>query len=273
VFGLQRGLQDGSPWPAVGVDARDKALDLDVRAGSMRRVGRDAIAVSQVFASSGHLGVGDRVRVALGDHTQRTFSVAAIYARAAGLGDVVLDPALARAHASVPADSAVFVSSGGPALARYAASHPAVRVLDRPRFLASIEVEGAQDRWGIWMIIALAAGFAALALVNTAAMSTGERRKELATVRLLGGTNAQAVRMVALEMVPTIAIALAAGAAVVGLSLAGVPRGITGESLSAPLPLIGGLVGGAVALGLLTSVVCARIAVRASPAEAMRAPE
>ncbi len=42
----------------------------------------------------------------------------------------------------------------------------------------------------MWMIIGLAALFTALALINSAAMATAERRAELATIRLLGGTPA-----------------------------------------------------------------------------------
>ena len=58
--------------------------------------------------------------------------------------------------------------------------------------------------------------FAALALVNTAAMATAERRAELATIRLLGGTAGQATRMVALELAPVVLAALVAGAAIAG---------------------------------------------------------
>ena len=84
------------------------------------------------------------------------------------------------------------------------------------------------------MIVGLAALFAALALINTAAMATAERRAELATIRLLGGTPGQAARMIALETLPTVAVALAAGAAVVAVSVHGVPRGLTGIPLAIP---------------------------------------
>ena len=82
------------------------------------------------------------------------------------------------------------------------------------------------------MIIGLAALFTALALINTAAMATAERRGELATIRLLGGTPGHAARTIALEMLPTVLVALAAGAAVVAVSVHGVPHGLTGMPLA-----------------------------------------
>ena len=86
------------------------------------------------------------------------------------------------------------------------------------------------------MIIGLATLFAALALINTAAMSTAERRAELATIRLLGGTPGQAARTIALELLPTVLVALAAGAVVVAISVHGIPDGLTGIPLAIPRP-------------------------------------
>ena len=104
-------------------------------------------------------------------------------------------------------------------------------------------------------------------------MTTTERRDELATIRLLGGTAGHATRMVTLEMLPTVIAALGAGAAIVAIAVAGVPRGLTGFPLVVPLELTGGLAVGAAILGLLAAAVTTRLALRASPAEAMRGKE
>ena len=104
-------------------------------------------------------------------------------------------------------------------------------------------------------------------------MTTTERRDELATIRLLGGTAGHATRMVMLEMIPTVLTALVAGAAIVAVAVAGVPRGLTGFPIVMPLVLIGGLAAGAVVLGVLAAAVTTRLALRASPAEAMRGRE
>jgi putative ABC transport system permease protein len=244
--------------------------------GSLADVEGDSIAVSRVFADGGSLHVGDAVPARMADATHARLRVAAIYDRAAGLGDVLLDAEVARRHAAVAADTTLFVS-GGPAaarsLSRYASKHPGVKSLNRRDYLATVHASNVDGAWGVWLVVGLTALFATLALINTAAMTTTERRDELATIRLLGGTSGHAIRMVMLEMLPTVIVALAAGAAIVAISVAGVPRGLTGFPVVIPPVLTGGLAAGAAALGLIAAAVTTRLALRASPAQAMRGRE
>ena len=270
VYGLDHGLGEESPWAAAGVSNPSGALDLRPVAGDLGDVRGDGVAVSRVVAHDGGLEVGDAIAVRMADTVKRSLRVVAVYERGAGLGDVVMDTPLARRHAVVGADAAVFVTGGARSLANDAAAHPGLDVLDRDAYLGSVESANQEDAWGVWMIIALAALFAALALVNTAAMATAERRGELATIRLLGGTAGHVIRMVMLEMAATVAVAVAAGGAIVLVATAGVSRGVTGVPLDAPAALLAMLVGGAAALGLAAAVVAARLALRASPIEAMR---
>ena len=65
-----------------------------------------------MFADGGDLHVGDTVAVRMADTARATLRVVAIYDRAAGLGDVLLDPAVVRRHTVGAADSAVFVAGG-----------------------------------------------------------------------------------------------------------------------------------------------------------------
>ena len=53
----------------------------------------------------------------------------------------------------------------------------------------------------------------------------------------------------------------------------GVPNGVRGIPLIVPVAAVGGLLMGTVGLGLATGAVAARLALRASPASAMRAQE
>jgi putative ABC transport system permease protein len=183
---------------------------------------------------------------------------AAIYDRSEGLGDVVLDPAVAARHGASASPDAVFVAGRAPRGA-----------LTRSAYLRTVEAESQEDSWGVWLIIALAAAFAGLALINTAVMATGQRRDELATIRLLGGTRGQALRMIALELAPTVLVALAAGAGVVAVAVMGVPRGVAGIDLVVPGTLFAALAGGAALLGLAAGAASGRLALRASPAGAM----
>jgi putative ABC transport system permease protein len=269
VFLLGKGLTGwDAPWPAVGL-GRGRAADLGVRAGDLRDVKGRGVAISRVVAAEGHLGVGDTVRARLEDTTAATLHIAAIYDRAAGLGHVVLDPVFARAHAA-GSESAVLVTGGRRALDRYAAAHPGVKVQTRAEHLEDARTLGVSGAWGVWMVVGLSVLFAALALVNTAAMATAERRDELATIRLLGGTSGQAVRMIALELAPIVATALAVGLVIAAASAMGVPQGVRGIVLIVPLAGAGALLAGTAALALAAGLVTARIALRATPASAMR---
>jgi putative ABC transport system permease protein len=272
VYLLDQGLGWDTPWAAAGL-AGTGALDLDVTAGRLADVGGDTVAVSRVVAAEGHVGVGDVLHVRMADTRPATLRIAAIYDRSAGLGDVVLDPAVARRHAAERADTAVFVSGGARALDGYARAHPGVRALTRTQYLRTLHAAANQDSWAIWLIVGLSVGFATLALLNTAAMATSERREELATIRLLGGSAWQATRMVALELAVVLLAAVAAGAAVAGIAIHGVPDGVRGIPLVIPPELAAGLPAGAALLGLLAAAVTARLALRATPATALRVNE
>ena len=258
VFLLDPGLaNEDDSWVAAGLGDTRGTLDLGVVAGSLRDVGGDRIAVSRVVADAGGLGVGDVVHARMADTAPRTLRVAAVYDRSEGLGDVVLDPAVADRHAASSSPDAVFVSGRAP--------HGA---LTRSAYLDTVEAAGDENSWGVWLIIGLATAFASLALINTAAMATAQRRDELATIRLLGGTRGQALRMLLLELVPTVLVALAAGAAVVAVAVMGVPRGVSGIDLVVPETVFAAVAGGAALLGLAAGAVSGRFALRASAAGA-----
>ena len=276
VYGLDHGLGEESPWRAAGLAAAGApALDLGVVAGDLRDVRGDGIGVSRVVAHDGGLEVGDAVSVRLADTARRTLRVVAVYDRAAGLGDVVLDATVARRHTVDPSAATVFVA-GGPAAGRSLAAFAEgadVAVTGRDGYLDTVRAANQEDAWGIWLIIGLTALFAALALVNATAMATAERGSELATIRLLGGTPGQVVRMLALEMAATVGVALVAGAAVVWVAVGGVPRGVTGVALVVPEQLAVGLVAGIAGLGLAATIVAARLALRVTPLAALRVRE
>ena len=134
-----------------------------------------------------------------------------------------------------------------------------MQVLTRDEYRETVRASANDQAWAVWMIIALAALFAGLALVNTAAMATAERREELATIRLLGGTRGQAARTVVLETIPVLLTALAAGAVVTAISVYGVPKGLTGVPLAVPVELLAAMAAGAAAVGLLAALVTTRL--------------
>ena len=159
-----------------------RALDLGVRRGDLRDVRGTTSRSATAVAAEGHVQVGDVLPARLEDTTEASLRVAAIYDRAAGLGHVVMDRALAHRHAAVPPTRRCSWPASAPA------AHPGTQVLTRAEYLGTVRTLGQSGAWGVWVIIGLSIAFAALSLVNTAAMATAERRGELATIRLLGGT-------------------------------------------------------------------------------------
>ena len=82
-------LGEEAPWPAAAIEATGaRTLDLGFIHGSLKDVTGDRVAVSRVFAESGELTPGESFTA-----HGRTLRVAAIYERAAGLGDVVTEHA------------------------------------------------------------------------------------------------------------------------------------------------------------------------------------
>src|SRR4051794_2421400 len=157
VYPVASRLGGESPWTAAGVGGPDPAgaIDAGFVGGSLHGVHGDDVAVSRVFARAGGLRVGDRLRVRMADTAPAVLRVAAIYDRAAGLGDVLLDAAVARRHAAGPADAALFVTGGAQAsrsLERYAAGHPGVRALDRRGYLGTVHAANVDGAWGVWLV-------------------------------------------------------------------------------------------------------------------------
>jgi len=62
--------------------------------------------------------------------------------------------------------------------------------------------------WPIWLLIGLIVAFAAVALLNTALMTTAGRHVELTLARLIGGTRQQAWRIIAWEALITTLVGL-----------------------------------------------------------------
>ena len=133
---------------------------------------------------------------------------------------------------------------------------------------------GQSGAWGVWVIIGLSIAFAALSLVNTAAMATAERRGELATIRLLGGTRLAGDPDGRARARPDRRRRAGRRRRRRGDLGDGRPRGRPRHRADAcPATLVAGLAAGAALLGLAAGAVTARKAIRVTPAAAMRVQE
>jgi putative ABC transport system permease protein len=270
VFLLDHNLtNEGDSWDAAGLDPAQTpgTLDLDVRAGSLHAVRGKAIAVSDTIADDG-VSIGSVLNARLADATPTQLRVVAIYRRSNGIGDVVLSRDLALKHASAPLDTAVFVggasdrqiASGLEAIVR---SVPTAVLRSRPAYLGDVRAQDQENARSQWVVVALMILIAAMAAFNTGAMAAAERRRELVLARLSGATRAQVAGALTLESLSTTLVGIGIGVVVVLVSLAGAGSDPKGGELVIPWGQAGLVLAGAVALGLLGTLLPAAFTGRA----------
>ncbi|MFJ1784467.1 hypothetical protein ACIOML_09175 [Streptomyces anulatus] len=95
-----------------------KVQDLDVREGSLDRLGEGRVAIDRTLADSADVGVGDRLPPHLPDGTKSAPEVVAVYGRGLGLATVTLDRASLAGHVSSGFDSTLLVRAARPARRR-----------------------------------------------------------------------------------------------------------------------------------------------------------
>jgi putative ABC transport system permease protein len=275
VFFLDGGLDNfGSGWQAAALDPPDanSTLDLSVRHGSLTTLSGDTIAISTALAAKRQVRVGAILNARLADGTLTRLRVAAIFDRALGLGDVLLPMPLAAAHADVKLDGAIFVAASPSAaggLRALTRAVPTIAVLSRRQYLDTVRAANQTSAWIVWLLIGLIGAFAGLAVVNTTVIAAADRQHELALVRIIGATRRQARRMISSEALLTTVAGVAIGALAARLAVARIPDGRPVGHIVIPPMLFGAILAGAAALGLLGSLLPARIALRAEPVTAL----
>lgn len=248
---------------AIAYDPR--TMDLGVVGGSMDRFGRGSVALSRTAAAHLGLAPGDRVTLTLGDGTPATLGVAAVYTRGLGLGDVTLPYELVRGHVDDPTGT-LLVSAPTLTRAALAEAVPGALVLDR----AQAADVAAADPQVTFVALGLIIAFTAIAVVNTLAMATSGRVRELAVLRLAGTTRRQVLRMLRLETLGAVLTAALAGTAVSWVTLAAFGAGMTGSATPyVPLGTYALVVVAAAVLALLSTALPARRALRTRPADAL----
>jgi putative ABC transport system permease protein len=271
VFLLDGGLtNDGESWDAAGLDPASTrgTLDLDVRAGSLAAVRGNGVAVSETIAEDGGVTLGRVLHARMADATAARLRVVAIYRRANGIGDVVLPRATALAHSVAALDSAVFVAGGrDPRVARgldaIARDLPTAVVRSRLQYLDDVRARGQDNTEAQWILVALMIAISVMAAFNTGAMAAAQRRRELVLARLGGATRRQVIGSLTLEASVTTLAGIMVGAAVALGSLVQVGDDPSGGPLVVPWEEAGLAVAGAIAVGLIGTLVPAALVGRA----------
>ncbi|MCX4781445.1 ABC transporter permease [Streptomyces sp. NBC_01264] len=248
----------------------DRTWDPGVTAGSLAGFGEKSVAVSDLAADQLGLKPGSPLSLSLGDGTPVTLTVSAVYARGLGFGDVTLPHGLTAAHVDDPLASSVLVA--GPATREALAS--AVREYPGVAVLSAAEADGARaERQAAGSEINLLAmglvlAVTAIAVANTLAMSTGERLREFAMLRLAGATRRQVRGMLRLEALAVLLMGVVLGSGIALAVLTAFSVGMTGTAAAVVLPLVYAMVvGGAGLLALSATGFAGRLAMRPRPVD------
>ncbi len=219
-----------------------RVIDPDVVTGSLRDFGDGDIAMS-TQAAQGH-AIGDRVPVTLADGTSTSFRLAATYDRSLGFGDALVPFGTLARHRDNPlADMILVAGTANETVVRSSLGRlPGVQVTDRAALLRGATQQQGPDHAVSLVFVALVVTFAAIAVVNTLAMSTLRRSGDVSLLRWIGATARQVLDSLRWELAIIVAIAAALGTGAAWLTLTGFSIGMVGRSAPTVQPLTYALV-------------------------------
>jgi putative ABC transport system permease protein len=275
---------DSGTTGVTGVDpgsVRD-VLTLDWDEGSddvLSGLGTGNAAVSNEFADSNDLAVGDTLRFTTPRGTEVSYRVTGIYDAQAGLvgGVVVGNESLVRDWDAK--DIAFALVAGAPGTDQETLKRSEMAALQdfptaKPQTIADFKDEQNQQVSGllglIYALLSLSVIIALLGIVNTLALSVHERTRELGMLRAVGMSRRQVRRMVRGESVITAAIGALLGI-VLGIAFAAiVSRPLASEGFVFELP-VGTLIAVVILAALAGVVAAIPPARRASRVDVLRA--
>ncbi|MER5563482.1 ABC transporter permease [Streptomyces sp. NPDC002506] len=241
---------------------------LPTDSGSLGRLSGSTVAVSEALARSNGWRVGDRLTASLADGTPASLTLVALVRTPLSLSEVLLPYAAVAGHLrGDPQPTAAYVSTRqGPA-----PEAAGTKVTPAAAWGSGDNDPRARSDWvAMLAILGPALLYALIAIVNTMTMSTGDRLRDFATLRLTGGNDRQVLSMVGLEAVLTAAtatvLALLVTTGTQAATLVLVNRRILEAgsplSLGLPWPAIGAAAAAGLVLALVSSLVPARLALR-----------
>ncbi|MEV0680601.1 ABC transporter permease [Actinosynnema sp. NPDC050436] len=264
--------------PALGLDRVGGSVDLAVRAGSLDDLRGNTVAVSKDEASSQGVDLGGELKLYLDDGQEARLKVVAVFDRALAYGGYALPAELARAHSTSKLDSSVLVAlepgADGAAvqaqLTRLAEEYPGLTTVGKGELGPAERGERYVQFWVNLVAVGVILGYIAIAVANTLVLSTAQRRREFALLRLVGGTRRQVIRMMRAEAGTLVGIAIAVGTLIAAVPLVLLSIGFMGTPVpSGPIGVYLGIIGFAALLGFLALGVPTRLALRAKPVDAI----
>ncbi|WP_275559064.1 ABC transporter permease [Streptomyces sp. 5-6(2022)] len=214
--------------------------------------------------------VGERVRVWLGDGTERSLRIAAVMATGTGDNGVYVTPRNAPGATVDRVD--ITLAYGADADAAATGLRAAVRptgghVFTKDQWVkASYPETNRTTRLGFLLVLGIALFYTGISVANTMVMATSDRVRDLAVLRLAGATTWQVLRLVAAEALTVVAVGAALGLLVTGLNLAGMWSALAllsvRTTVDVPWAAIGVAVAACAVLAVVSSVAPAAFALR-----------
>ncbi len=254
-----------------GPDA-SAVLNLPVVAGSLKDLtGTDTVAVPK-----GTWRLGDTASLWLGDSAPVRLRVVAVLADQLDLEQTALLPwDLRTAHTARPLATAVYLGlAPGTPLdpVRAAAATGGGTVIRTGDYLSAADAEQAHTNWlATVAVLGISLLYTGIAIANTLVMATGDRVRELATLRLSGATPGQALRMIGVEALLVTGVGVGLAAAVTAVTVAGMRSGLAGLAPRIPLVIpwqqVGAIAGACLVVAVLASLIPAALVLRRRPVE------
>ncbi|CCH33987.1 ABC transporter permease [Actinosynnema sp. NPDC047251] len=264
--------------PALGLNQVGDNVDLGVTSGSLDDLRGNTVAVSENQAGSQEVALGGDLKLYLDDGQQATLKVVAVYERDLAYGGYVLPADLARAHSTTRLDSSTLVKLEPGAdhaavraeLTRLGERYPGLTTMGQGELGPAERGDRYVQFWVNLVAVGVILGYIAIAVANTLVLSTAQRRREFALLRLVGGTRRQVVRMMRAEAGTLVGIAVVVGTLIAALPLVLLSVGFMGTPVpSGPIGVYLGIIGFAALLGFLALGVPTRLALRARPVDAI----
>jgi putative ABC transport system permease protein len=268
--------QDGSPedWTGRYVNGPDLAgvLDLPVVAGNLA----DLTGTGTIAVPVGRWHLGDLASLWLGDSTPVRLRVVAVLADQIDLAQTVLLPwALRDGHTAKPLATELYLRlapGSSPATVTAGVSAAGGRLIPTGDYLSAADAEQARtNRLAMIAVLGMALIYTGIAIANTLVMATGDRSRELATLRLSGATPAQVLRVIGLEAVLVTGIGVLFAGAVTAVTVLGMRQGLAGVapavSLAIPWLPVGAIALTCLVIAILASLIPAAVLLRRHPVE------
>ncbi len=241
---------------AVTPGSLPAVLRLAVTSGSLQHFGPGDIALSQAAVAGTNLRVGQTIMTYLADGVPYPAKITAVFSRSLGFADALIPAAAAGGgHLGTSTLSQVLIGAfpgTSPATlaahtASLAARYPGLQVASRSVVNAQYEQNTSQDSYINNLLLSIIGLLVSVALVNTLALATLQRRKELAVLRRVGATASQLAAAAAWQAAGLTLIGVVLGIAALTATVTTVAEASTGSPMpSIPWPSV------TVILGLVT---------------------